>query len=96
MGNATKIIYFTDTDLSAYARKVATNSIDLVLSILLPMLERNHDPEDHVFSRAITLVCYFRENTLQRESYHNNFLKNCDGLGLPESFLEMFGRNCSV
>ena len=82
-------IFFLDASLSAYTQKIASNSTDYLLDILLKLIEHNHDYEDHTIAKICLISYDIRLMTDRYGEVLRNLLLVSEGLDMPEIFLEM-------
>ena len=83
-------MYISDVELSANGRRIAEESAEYIRDALLHSLEKNHDPEERIFSKICMILCDLRVSQFALQKICNCFVKVADQFMLPQIYIELY------
>ena len=69
---------------------MVSHSADYVVEILEHVINKNHDPDEHILTKLILAITEIRSCRLEQMTAFENFMEDTNDLELPQTVLDMF------
>lgn len=83
---------FSDVELTRYSQKIASDTSDYLTGILLKIIEKNHDAEDHTFAKACSILCQLRTWKPKIQELILRWLSSVKDVGIPEVITDFYDK----